>query len=221
MEWATAQPFAGSTTRSSQAPIGIKCMTSLKSPSRTLSLGRDLLRRSGVRLHDAHKRSLNLTAGDPFVCAGYFSTQADGLWTGDHRATFLKRTMPVLDEAVESLRIFSGAFSGWGQALGSLPSFCPNFRLGTQTFVDVDVDVTNALARKHGCNVTPAPVQASAVVEVSLHKVVRAEVADPCLLHVVQPVANFIFTASPPCISWSRGGLGRGLNCLEGPLLTF
>ena len=169
-----------------------------------------------ICIHDAHKRSLNLIAGDPFVCAGLFTTQDIGLWTGDHRAILLKKTMPVLDEAIECLRIFSGAFSGWGQALSSLPRFCSTLRLGTQTFVDVDVEVTAALARKHGCNVTPAPVQASAVFEVSLHKVVRAEVADPCLLHVVQPLANFIFTASPPCISWSRGGLGRGLNCFEG-----
>ena len=92
----------------------------------------------------------------------------------------------------------------------------PQTTIGTQTFVDLDRDVIAALSMKHGSKPVQAPLNASQAFEVTLNRVIHGDVADPTILHGVQPMSNLVFSASPPCVSWSKGGFGRGLNCPEG-----
>ena len=169
-----------------------------------------------VVVHDAAKRSLNLNAGDGCIFSGPLRRLTDGSWVGDSSVTITKRTLVDPQDAVECFHFFAGAFSGWGQALSTIPMIWPHATVGTQTFLDLDPNVADALAFKHGSKKVIAPLQARQVFEVTLNRVIQADVADFSILHAVQPTSNMVYKASPPCISWSKGGYGKGLSCPEG-----
>ena len=169
-----------------------------------------------VVIHDSARRSLSIACGECCIFAGPLARLEDGTWKGESSVTIVKRTLAVEHDAIECLHLFAGAFSGWGQATSTIPWTMPQATIGAQVFVDLDRDVIAALSMKHGSKPVQAPLTASQAFEITLNRVIQGDVADPTILHSVQPLSNLVFSASPPCVSWSKGGFGRGLNCPEG-----
>lgn len=48
------------------------------------------------------------------------------------------------------------------------------------------------------------------------HQFVHGDVADVSFLHIAGFKSNVVYTASPPCVSWSRGGRKQGLASIYG-----
>ena len=169
-----------------------------------------------VVIHDSARRSLSIASGECCIFAGPLARLEDGTWKGENSVTILRRTSAVEHDAIECLHLFAGAFSGWSQATSTIPWILPQTTIGTQVFVDLDCDVIAALSMKLGIKPVQAPLTATQAFEITLNRVIQGDVADPTILHCVQPLSNLVFSASPPCVSWSKGGFGRGLNCPDG-----
>ena len=169
-----------------------------------------------VVIHDSARRSLSIASGEVCIFAGPLARLEDGTWKGENSVTILRRTSAVEHDAIECLHLFAGAFSGWSQATFTIPWILPQTTIGTQVFVDLDSDVIAALSMKFGIKSVHAPLAATQAFEITLNRVIQGDVADPTILHCVQPLSNLVFSASPPCVSWSKGGIGRGLNCPDG-----
>ena len=88
--------------------------------------------------------------------------------------------------------------------------------VGSQTFLDADSMVLDVWSQQHNQNYYCGKTEALAKWDPSEIIGVCSAVDDPStLLRCLWPT-NSVITASPPCISWSRGGKLQGLDCTSG-----
>lgn len=114
------------------------------------------------------------------------------------------------------LRLFAGGYGGWAQAAEWLPSDNAGFVLDRQVFVDWDPRVVQTCAINHDALVVKAPLDPSSEFVVRKQTIVEAAVSDLTVLRTVRMPFNLVSTLSPPCVSWSKGGAGGGLDSTHG-----
>ena len=123
-----------------------------------------------------------------------------------------------LDFGREAVHLFCGAFGGWSQALRWMPKSAIGITVG-RIFIDHDVDVMSCWPRKFDepyyqhLPISKVKIWDAADIVGSW---VIGPVADRTWLHQMFAQVNLLITASPPCVSWSKGGRRKGVQCQEG-----
>ena len=116
--------------------------------------------------------------------------------------------------AVTYLNLFSGAFAGWERATTWLQK-----RGYSQTFRSISVDfepqVMQVWSLQTDSKIWERPIHYDfSTQDVSFG--ILTCVSDPTILNAWRSAYNGIFTCSPPCQSWSKGGKGSGLESMNG-----
>ena len=114
------------------------------------------------------------------------------------------------------LHLFSGGFSGWSQAAEWLETAEVGFVVDRQVFLDWDPSVVKTCAMNHTALVVKAPLEPSPDLVTPKKIIVEGSISDFTLLHAVRMPFNLVETLSPPCVSWSKGGTGGGLDSSHG-----
>ena len=121
-----------------------------------------------------------------------------------------------IDMPWDAIHLFCGAFDGWSRALQWLAKSNLGFSLRREVHIDSSEEVMDTWAYNHDGELLHAPLEPCRLWDVRKSIGVVGCVSDRSVLHVVESQANLLSTASPPCVSWSRGGKSRGLACDEG-----
>ena len=162
-----------------------------------------------------------LSARQPKVCDGDSITiygkalWRDSAYVFENDAVVTHRACVAPSLPFHALHLFSGGFMGWSRAFEVLSRTALEISTGNQIFVDHDPKVMECCAKTNGLIVHegPSKPRRSPVFQ----KIgICTDVGDKSLCHHVSYLDNLICTMSPPCISWSRGGRGRGLMCDAG-----
>ena len=114
------------------------------------------------------------------------------------------------------LHLFAGGYGGWAQAAEWLQSDNIGFILDRQVFVDWDPKAVRTCAMNHDALVVKAPLEPCSEFVVRQQVIVESAVSDLTVLRTVRMPFNLVATLSPPCVSWSRGGAGGGLDSTHG-----
>ena len=97
-----------------------------------------------------------------------------------------------------------------------LESASVGFVLDRQILLDWDANVIKTCALNHTALVVKAPLQPTTDFVTQKKIIVEGSVSDFSLLHAVRMPFNLVETLSPPCVSWSKGGTGGGLDSTHG-----
>ena len=170
-----------------------------------------------VRIPDLPQRSMPLPIGSKILCAG----TAD-IDLADTRINYTKDVavmhFPELLQEMpwNSMHLFAGAFNGWSQAERWIANANLGITFASEVFVDNSEDIMRLWSVKHSKAFLTPPFRPSTTKAFEQTIGLLTSVADFSLLHHLHAASNLIFTLSPPCVSWSKAGLRRGLHCPEG-----
>lgn len=114
------------------------------------------------------------------------------------------------------LHLFAGGYGGWAQAAEWLETANVGFVLDRQVFLDWDATVIKTCALNHTALVVKAPLEPKTDFATQKKIIVEGSISDFSLLHAVRMPFNLVGTLSPPCVSWSKGGTGGGLDSPHG-----
>ena len=114
------------------------------------------------------------------------------------------------------LHLFSGGYSGWSQAAEWLETADVGFIADRQLFLDWDPTVVKTCALNHSALVVKAPLEPNPDFVTAKKIIVEGSISDFTTLHAVRMPFNLVETLSPPCVSWSKGGTGGGLDSSHG-----
>ena len=167
-----------------------------------------------VNIDKLETRNFNVLEGDQIVCYG------KAAWVSDHlrfREDAILNGRPSLATSMpfHAVHLFSGGYMGWSRAFDALTKTDLCVGAGSQIFVDHDPVVMECCAKTHGLTVKRGP-SVPAICEWKPMKALCTAVGDVTICHHFDFLDNMVFTMSPPCVSWSRGGKRQGLNCAAG-----
>ena len=170
-----------------------------------------------IYLPDLPQRSTGIQKGCLITCIG------EGTFCHSNREIFFNEGANILfrpdfseDFGWDALRLFSGAFCGWSQALNWLQKTPLGIKVSSEIFVDNDQDIMDTWAEKHKTCVYTLPFKKVPIWNVARNVALLGNVNNRTALHMVKSQVNLLLSASPPCISWSMGGKRRGLSCKDG-----
>ena len=162
-------------------------------------------------------RHISLCLGNRVTCAG--PGKAD---PAHCRVVFTKEAVlcPV-PETVDVLpwqcvHLFAGGFCGWHHALKWISEANLGIVVAKEVAVDHCPDVMKVWSLQHSRPILRAPLAHIASWSPDPYVGILADVADWSILPACSSAFNLVLTMSPPCVSWSLGGLLRGLECNEG-----
>ena len=170
-----------------------------------------------VHVPDLKDRSLKPRFGCQITCYGrgqFDKTNRSILYAED--SVLIHRPEFSTDFGWEAAHLFCGAFGGWTQALKRLPKTTLGVTVGREMFLDHDADVMECWERKYDEKCITLPTTKVRIWDASDTAGFLGPVADKSWLHHMFTQINLLCTASPPCVSWSKGGLAKGLQCSEG-----
>ena len=162
-------------------------------------------------------RGISLARNSRVICAGKATIfQKDMMVKFETHPIVVPFPELVPDLAWEAVHLFAGAFHGWSQALRWISKQNQPFELAREVSIDWDEDVMKIWSVKHGRTPKLPPFEpvTSCILEPQIG--LCADVKDLQKLHWCGAKCNLIMTLSPPCVSWSRGGLQKGLASIEG-----
>ena len=163
------------------------------------------------------QRSFKAEIGHEITLFGTITDKSEApVWVFDDDVLLVHRTQFDNSLPINALHLFSGAFCGWSRALSWIGKNVPELKTGTQTFVDADPVVMSAWAHQHRQIHHSGLTRADATWDPSNEIGICSSVADCTVLRHCQWTTNAISTASPPCVSWSRGGKLFGMDCPQG-----
>lgn len=154
----------------------------------------------------------------------------EGMWIGFSNLKVLSQSPLVLfpelecsvwcipeydfESAITYMNLFSGAFAGWERATTWL-----KYQKLSHTFKSISVDfepqVMDIWSKQINKPVLQRPVHVGFSSEDTSIGILTC-VSDPTILNLWRSAYNGIFTCSPPCQSWSKGGKGSGLEPKNG-----
>ena len=166
-----------------------------------------------VHVHDVGHRSIHLHPGmEVVVCGLPLYPPKDSDWHFQDNAIVCPRPHLDSSSAFNYVHMFSGSYSGWSQAATWIAKANIGQTTGQQLSIDSDDTVIQLWSLKHNTRPFRSPVLPQFVWTPSDHVAVQSCVGDCSFLHLCAHEMNVLATLSPPCVSWSRGGKGRGLN---------
>ena len=169
-----------------------------------------------IRIPDIHQRALPFGDGDRIICCGKMRCLEGQTWIGDRQTVAIPFPSFNHEAHWNAVHLFSGAFDGWTQAFNRLPRVFGDFLIGSQVHLDADLEVAQAWVKKHGIPYSATPLMPRPTFDFSPHRFIHGDVKDISFLHLAGFGGNTIYTASPPCVSWSRGGKKQGLASVFG-----
>lgn len=214
IQWEEVQIFAGSCDSIVKDTLCCKLASFI--PTKGFIFDVDASSQCSFRIPRLTHRATLVREGTRFVCAGAFRREADLEWVADPNVVLLLYPEFSPDDQWNAIHAFAGSFCGWSQAFGLLPKMDPSLLLGSQVFIDNDHEVIQTWTHKLRQPCLQSPLIPRCAFEPRANTVIHADIKDWSVLHAVSSTTNLILTASPPCISWSRGGKMTGLSSAAG-----
>ena len=176
------------------------------------SLGEFAVAVPGVR-----QRAIHLTSGCSVMCIADAHIEGSHVSCSDD-AKVLFRPELTPDMPWNVTHVFSGSYCGWSQACQWLNQSTVDFRVSKELYVDHSSQAMQAWQVNCQAPLFEAPILPNQKWTPDSKVGILADVKDKRILHllIVTAQMNHLATISPPCVSWSKGGLGRGLSCEEG-----
>ena len=171
-----------------------------------------------VIIQDLSQRAIPLPIGSRIICAGHAKIDFE-----QNRVDFCDDDTvllhyPDVDPHLpwNCTHLFAGAFGGWSMAAHALQKIGIGLHFADELYVDSSEDVMKLWSFKHGKAFHLPPFRPLTKCALDQHTGLLADVSDFRIMHHFCGQYNHAMTMSPPCISWSKGGLMKGLNCQEG-----
>ena len=160
-------------------------------------------------------KCLHVCPGIQVVCIGDCSSMLDGntLTLRNARVCFRPEHEPTLP--VDVMHLFCGAYGGWSQAVRWLDK-TQRLCLGQEMFIDRDPQVMTVWNAKHCAEFRRLPLDANQAWSHAKNVGLCGNIADPSIIDACRSQANLVVTMSPPCQSWSKGGLRAGIEDSNG-----
>ena len=152
--------------------------------------------------------------GDIVTCLGDAKLKGSSLSFGED-VIICAWPQFLQDVAFNFVHWFSGGFLGWSRALTWLARNEPMCMIGQQISVDADPCAMQCWKQTTGKDFMVSPICNTCPMQVAKHVGVCGPVHDLTIARLVNFPNNLIETMSPPCVSWTRAGRERGLNCPE------
>ena len=170
-----------------------------------------------VEVDDLHARAISMKPGCQTICMGKGTLDAaQKKLRLDQDALILHRPEFSADFGWDAVHLFCGAFGGWSQAIKWMSRTKLGIVVGREIFIDYDRDVMECWAQKYGAKYGTLPLGKIKIWDAALKVGLLGPIDDRSWMHTLFTQVNLIQTASPPCVSWSRGGKKRGIQCTEG-----
>ncbi|CAK9108644.1 unnamed protein product [Durusdinium trenchii] len=164
-----------------------------------------------VSFDDVCNRCLRLASGVEVICSGdRVGSESDTVKLVNACLGFRPELEVLLPWDVTHL--FSGAFCGWHQGLQWLDTAAKALCIGQEIFVDHDPEVMAIWQIKHTAKARSLPLKTGDSWSPSKCVGLCGEVSDRSIIEASRAQANHLVTMSPPCQSWSKGGLKAGLH---------
>eukprot|EP00438_Fugacium_kawagutii_P015954 Skav228854 [mRNA] locus=scaffold1718:130032:132638:+ [translate_table: standard] len=113
-----------------------------------------------------------------------------------------------------AVHLFSGAFSGWERALNFLIHE-GKLSVDLTISIDSDDDVMRVWSKNKSARIFYNRIPVDQIFDEDILGVMRP-IQDSSWLNLMRKSGNWVLTMSPPCPSWSPGGVSKGLRCEEG-----
>ena len=170
-----------------------------------------------IQIDDLQDRAICIKPGCQITCVGK-GIRDDGQKKLHLAADTLILHRPDFsaDFSWDAIHLYCGAFGGWSQALCWLSKTRQGTVCSREIFVDHDSDVMQCWAQKFALKFATLPIGKIKVWDAAPKAGFLGAIEDRSWMHAVFSQVNLLMTASPPCVSWSRGGKKRGLQCQEG-----
>lgn len=170
-----------------------------------------------VVIPDLRKRSIRLNIDGEIMLFGKLEQSESPLvLTFTRDVLVMHRPKHVVDMPFNMLHLFSGSYCGWSRASEWLSSHVSQLSSGSQTFIDADPMVLGIWSQQHNQEFYRGKTDVCARWDPSVMVGICTAVDDPTILLRCLWPTNAVTTASPPCVSWSRGGKHQGLDCAAG-----
>ena len=156
-------------------------------------------------------RCLRLAAGIEVICSGdRIDSDSNSVKLANAHLGF----RPELEISLpwDVTHLFCGAFCGWHQGLQWLDTAAKTFYVGQEIFVDRDPEVMSIWQVKYASTARSLPLRSGDSWTPSKCVGLCGDVNDFSIIEACRAQANHLVTMSPPCQSWSKGGLKAGLH---------
>ena len=150
--------------------------------------------------------------GETVVCMGKGWMQGETTVCLQKEAYVVPRPELAKDLSWSVTHFFCGAFGGWSQAVRWLEKEEGVIAIDREIFLDNSEEVMNTWSRNHNLAFVRAPLTKVKVWSLDRKAGILADVQDRTLMFAVDIRSNHLSTISPPCVTWSRGGKGSGLQ---------
>ena len=167
-----------------------------------------------VSFHEPRNRCLHLCKGIDIVCSGERVEPSSSIIKLDKAHICFKPEVSSLPWDVAHL--FCGAFCGWHHGLKWLDSEAKAICVGQELFIDHDSEVMTIWQAKYATPVRTLPLTSGRSWSHGKFVGLCGEVGEPSIIEACRTQANLMVTMSPPCQSWSKGGLKAGLSDSNG-----
>ena len=157
-------------------------------------------------------RSMRWESGDLLTLFGKFESFTDDAIVFCEDVCLTPTPKWDWESPVNAFHLFSGSFGGWSQACECLFENASWPPLGQQVCIDSDPVTMDQWSRQVGAPYHQGRTPSSHPWNPSSHIGVCTPVDDISFMHQVSFLLNSVGTASPPCVSWSKGGKSQGLN---------
>ena len=157
-------------------------------------------------------RSMRWESGDSLTLFGKFESFTDDAIVFCEDVCLTPTPKWDWESPVNAFHLFSGSFGGWSQACECLFENASWPPLGQQVCIDSDPVTMEQWSRQVGAPYHQGRTPSSHPWNPSSHIGVCTPVDDISFMHQVSFLLNSVGTASPPCVSWSKGGKSQGLN---------
>ena len=112
--------------------------------------------------------------------------------------------------------MFAGAFSGWSQAANFFNHNFEQCSIDSQVAVELDRRTIYAWSASFEHPIVATPLGPDFLPPPGGYYGIAGSVHDKTILRALSWTSNSIFTLSPPCPAWSRGGRSFGLHAPDG-----
>ena len=172
---------------------------------------------NGIHLHSQPpESSVVFCSGDLITCCGHIQKVSNLFWKCESGVTLSKRPIYSVNGQWDVVNFFAGGFAGWTHAFHLLPKILPEFCTGHQIHIDHDAEIAQVWTKRLNKPTLKGPLKPPTFLQATRHTAIHATVDDFTCFHVFDPQSNALFTGSPPCPTWSRGGRSAGIQDPQG-----
>ena len=158
----------------------------------------------------------DVTKGETIVCMGNGWLQGNNTLCLQKNVYIIPRPEMIDAMPWNMTHLFCGAYGGWTQAIDWLAKKEQLVSAQSEIFIDQDEQVMRTWMENHRQTYERLPLTKVKVWYAEKKLGLLGSVGDRTIMYAIDSRANHVTTMSPPCVTWSKGGKGAGLQSEHG-----